>query len=428
MPTTSLASQMRSNPSAFSNSVGMNPLNASKYIFGEHDDDDNKEDRFPTPDIKTYLQLTDPDDKFPTLIRQDDQSGLVSKKVPFIIRRKLTNTLQLSANSAALDLANSRTPGPEPWNTHTRHRSSHQSLPQNALNMFRVEHQLGSPPSEKPMNNISANRHLARHSLEVNLGGYGDAVNENGHGQQDHAASRPASLQSSYSTNDLPTVKPNGMTNGHNITPPNSHAEHFHKHNASLGRIPPNAVPRQKDNTMAQPSPEREVENNHLAQQHQQPVHSALQASAAPFGPQLPPAASPSIAGSVTPTPMTVNSFPSQFYGYGLQPYMANPIPMNGQAYAPQAAYSGYPGAAFNSNYPQFSTEKQGRRNGDGDGQLSRFTNVPLEHYKGELYGLCKDQHGCRYLQRKLEDRDPEHVQMIFLETHRHVVELMTGM
>lgn len=293
--------------------------------------------------------------------------------------------------------------------------------------MFRAEQQLGSPPSEKPMNNISSSRHLARHSLEVSLGGYGDAVNGNGHVHHDQASSRPASLQSSYSTNDLPTVKGNGLPNGQNITPPNSHAEHFHKHNASLGRIPPNAVPRQRENSMAQQSPEREVENNHLTQQQQQqPVQSALQASAAPFGPQLPPAASPSVAGSITPTPLTMNSFPSQFYGYGLQPYMANPMPMNGQAYAPQA-YSAYPNAAFNNTYPQFSTDKQGRRNGDGDGQLSRFSNVPLEHYKGELYSLCKDQHGCRYLQRKLEDRDPEHVQMIFLETHRHVVELMTG-
>ena len=43
-----------------------------------------------------------------------------------------------------------------------------------------------------------------------------------------------------------------------------------------------------------------------------------------------------------------------------------------------------------------------------------------------ELYNLCKDQHGCRYLQRKLEERLPEHIQMMFEETSVHVVELMT--
>lgn len=57
----------------------------------------------------------------------------------------------------------------------------------------------------------------------------------------------------------------------------------------------------------------------------------------------------------------------------------------------------------------------------------ARFTNVKLEHLQGEIYGLCKDQHGCRYLQKKLEEHDPEHLHLIFLETNQHVVELMTG-
>ena len=57
----------------------------------------------------------------------------------------------------------------------------------------------------------------------------------------------------------------------------------------------------------------------------------------------------------------------------------------------------------------------------------ARFVNVKLEHFQGEILGLCKDQHGCRYLQKKLEERNPEHAQLIFVETHQHVVELMTG-
>lgn len=57
----------------------------------------------------------------------------------------------------------------------------------------------------------------------------------------------------------------------------------------------------------------------------------------------------------------------------------------------------------------------------------ARFINVKLEHLQGEIYSLCKDQHGCRYLQKKLEERIPEHVHLIFLETNQHVVELMTG-
>ena len=52
---------------------------------------------------------------------------------------------------------------------------------------------------------------------------------------------------------------------------------------------------------------------------------------------------------------------------------------------------------------------------------------MKLETVRGEILSLCKDQHGCRYLQKKLEERSPDNVQLIFLETCQHVVELMTG-
>jgi hypothetical protein len=51
---------------------------------------------------------------------------------------------------------------------------------------------------------------------------------------------------------------------------------------------------------------------------------------------------------------------------------------------------------------------------------------MTLEQLGGEIYALCKDQHGCRYLQKKLEDRNPDEVHMIWLETNQHVIELMT--
>ncbi|KAL1968720.1 hypothetical protein VTN77DRAFT_1546 [Rasamsonia byssochlamydoides] len=397
LPTTTLASQVRSPTAGFST---LDSFSAAKYLF--HSDDDREtlkdEDRLPTPDIKSYLRMTDPDDKFPTLSRRDDNS--------------------LSANSDALDLANSRTPNPESWNTHNRHRSSHQSMPQNGLNMFRLD-QLGSPsPSEKPGNP----RHLTRHSVELNLL-YGG---ENHHEPiTSGTSSRPVPLQSSYSTNDLPTVKANGFHPA--ITPPKTHAEQFHQHNANLGRIPPNAV----NGRSAKESPERDGPKLHSCQTPQ----SGLQASAAPFGPQLTSSASPAtLAGSVTPNGLTPNGLPNfqnHFYGYNLQAYMGNPIQVNGghlANYNPQAPYAAY--AAYgNYRFPESPARNaNSRRNGDGDpsSQVSRFGNLPLEHYQGELYSLCKDQHGCRYLQRKLEERNPEHVQMIFNETHMHVVELMT--
>jgi len=57
---------------------------------------------------------------------------------------------------------------------------------------------------------------------------------------------------------------------------------------------------------------------------------------------------------------------------------------------------------------------------------MARFNNLPLEQVGGTIYQLCKDQHGCRYLQKQLENRIPEQVHMIWLETNQHVVELMT--
>jgi hypothetical protein len=78
MPTTGLGSQIRPNISSFSNS-SLETFNTAKYLL--HNDDDRvtlkDEDRIPTPDIKSYLKLTEPDDKFPTLSRRDG-SSLVS--------------------------------------------------------------------------------------------------------------------------------------------------------------------------------------------------------------------------------------------------------------------------------------------------------------------------------------------------------------
>ncbi len=57
----------------------------------------------------------------------------------------------------------------------------------------------------------------------------------------------------------------------------------------------------------------------------------------------------------------------------------------------------------------------------------ARFANQRVEDFRGELYSLCKDQHGCRFLQKTLEEQKPSQVQIIFEETNQHVIELMTG-
>lgn len=42
-----------------------------------------------------------------------------------------------------------------------------------------------------------------------------------------------------------------------------------------------------------------------------------------------------------------------------------------------------------------------------------------------EVYSLCKDQRGCRFLQRKLSEGEPSIVRKVFNATHSHVVALM---
>ncbi|KAG1749610.1 ARM repeat-containing protein [Suillus paluster] len=61
-----------------------------------------------------------------------------------------------------------------------------------------------------------------------------------------------------------------------------------------------------------------------------------------------------------------------------------------------------------------------------GDMDLNRFAGTRLEDLQGEIPTLCKDQHGCRYLQKKLEEGVAEHRDMIFRETFGHFADLMT--
>lgn len=58
---------------------------------------------------------------------------------------------------------------------------------------------------------------------------------------------------------------------------------------------------------------------------------------------------------------------------------------------------------------------------------VNRFAGTRIEDLQGEILPLCKDQHGCRYLQKKLEEGVPEHRDMIFRETYGHFSDLMTG-
>lgn len=59
--------------------------------------------------------------------------------------------------------------------------------------------------------------------------------------------------------------------------------------------------------------------------------------------------------------------------------------------------------------------------------EQDRFATIRLEDVVDEIYSLCKDQYGCRFFQKKLEEQKPDQRDIIFKQICPHFVELMTG-
>ncbi|KAL1902158.1 hypothetical protein Cpir12675_000058 [Ceratocystis pirilliformis] len=192
---------------------------------------------------------------------------------------------------------------------------------------------------------------------------------------------------------------------------------------------------------------------------------SSLHVGAAPFGPSAGGQASPQSAVSnghpFFPTSTSFNPAPGSqpaanglmmpMLGMGLQNMSINafqpnqqqqqspvhhqqqqsftPVHSNTQPHAssvqapPTKAQASYP----SSTHGRDSQARviQSRRQQETDVN-NKYNNLPLEAVIGQIYQLCKDQHGCRYLQRRLEEHNPDITHAIWTETNQHVVELMT--
>ena len=91
-----------------------------------------------------------------------------------------------------------------------------------------------------------------------------------------------------------------------------------------------------------------------------------------------------------------------------------------------------YPGGPMGLKNKRADTERECEYTREGGiyntdaSTVNRFSGVRIEDLQGELLSLCKDQHGCRYLQKKLEEGEASHRDMIFHETYGHFPELMT--
>jgi hypothetical protein len=360
------------------NMLSHDPSNTTRFLFGD-------EGAALSPDVTNYLQMNTTDDKFPILVRRDEYPGLVSPD-KFLDSSVVDRQMQLSASSAALDLALSQSPGPEAlssnggWGAFTRqHRSSHsqQSLP---LSISQAP--TNGSVSNDPISPISVRPYNHRQSLDLNFYDGSQEPTSQISSPPKMTQATPPKLQSSYSANDVPTMRTN--TNGISsvATTPNSHAQqHLHNHNASLGRIPPNAMNR-LSREMASPESAtlREAQNGGY-----QSIQSALQANAAPFGPSLSQMSQAPVQSPMV-SPTSQQQYPAAVPGYynsnnynmqmmSMNMGMQN-MALNQPMYPGPNQYGAYGGQMYapqSQGQPRDSQARviQQRRQNDGEGEFS---------------------------------------------------------
>ncbi|KAM0714024.1 hypothetical protein Q7P37_010988 [Cladosporium fusiforme] len=414
----------------------LGPVNTTSFLF---DDEDrpvrpiSKSTQVSPSDGRSYLQVQHTADGFPKLIRREENGA-----APF-------------ANpAAALDLALSQANGeqqPTDRATASRHRISlpPSALRNNDINIAGIGSVLAAKQEKPAANN--------RRSVEFNL-----ATEP----QRPSLRSSPprgltnGSTVSSYSTNDIPTLKSiNGVTSPLKsaIKPANqgnSSTSTIHENDTSAGNSNSNGISNGNDSSdhipqnvtsPAQAPTEHDPNGNE--------AHTSFQANAQPFNPALannpyqqpfpqvmPPPQFPHFYGPPGPygMPNGMHGLANNFSHMGLNggfpgqpqfpPFDQSPYGGFQQPYA-QAQAPAVGGAPRGSN-AQFGSNGPHRRQGNAEDSLARFNNVNFEDLKPEILALCTDQHGCRFLQRKLDERDEATVKMIFEEVHPSIVKLMT--
>ena len=281
----------------------------------------------------------------------------------------------------------------------SRPRLGHASMPHTDSSMYRpVLTGFGSPPEHSDLSHK-----IQRHSTGVT---YDDSTSTT---STTSSATRPNVLQTSFSSNDVPTMK-----KGFGMDPMNnSQADsQFHAHNVSLGRIPLGAIANRQSRevgkmglTNGSTKPDESVFGNFGS--------SGLQASAAPFGPAF----TADMTSPVLNSP--IDTYNQPMYQFNMANYNVNNI--NSSPQSTNGGQGTFPVVGMTQSY-----SRQDARNGRRGQDMAKLDNVPLENCQGHLYSMSKDQHGCRYMQRKLEDGDPAHISAIFAETCPHIIELMT--
>ncbi|THY35428.1 ARM repeat-containing protein [Aureobasidium pullulans] len=433
-------------------------VNTTGFLFG--DEDDHKSTRVQnqaaSPDANNYLQLQTSNDKFPILVRRDGEG------------------MQLSASSAAMELAQAQQNGSDNQLMTDRtnaSRTNRQSLPPSAMRQTGYGEAAMSPLNGILTElNTAKNTAANRRSVEVKFSGLATSKRPGLLASPKGIGSNGVpKLQGSYSTNDIPTLKSTNAGNFSDISgavqSPRPEFISPARQTSVLGNGHQNGFH----------TPSRQEQNKPEEHSSAASQRSGLQASAAPFGPSV---ASPSFEparafnaitnansnGNGHSSPPSMQSYGNGAYygGYGMQMlgngfnqmYLGNQG--GGQWASPPGPMPGFQ-HGFGGGYSQQLSQQspacyndsqarvmQQRRSQNGEGTCfflstnkttifanmtsdnSRYLNVDLQDVVGEIYGLCKDQHGCRYLQKKLEEGNAENIRLIFEETNPHMIELMT--
>ncbi|QIX02290.1 hypothetical protein AMS68_007807 [Peltaster fructicola] len=360
----------------------LGPVNTTGFLFGENKRTSitSKSIHTSPQDGKTYLQVQHTADGFPKLIRREENG----------------------TDAATIELAS---PKQETQSIAARNRIS---LPPTALrnndaNIAGISGVLNSNEKTYPNNRRSIE---ARPSLKTTP----------------PRSLANGNLQAPYSTNDVPTLKSINAS----VTSPSTRAldaHSGHNKNSSIHSAGYHASHKSQD-------------FGSEADINMSSPKSGLHASAMPFGP----------TGSVTSADMTNDTTAMQygqpaFYGgYGVNMLSNGFAAMNfngqtNQWQQPSFQPNTYNGYAVYQNQSQAVTGAPRAaaaaeshrpytraRNTDDSTVVS---NLQIHDVRGKVFELCTDQHGCRFLQRKLDDRDPATLNIIFEEVRPKIYQLM---
>jgi hypothetical protein len=410
------------------------------------DDDD-----FPVPthrqsgsnDHNSLLHMEHDENEFPMLLRRSQGES--------------SNAFQATGGSSQRPTeGNGMSSG---WPNQFRHRQGQKSLPMNTLRttedeVYSPSHSRNSSIYEPNRNNNKPNN---RHSMDVSLNTQAQAPQSNRSSiHMSPVTATMPNLRSSLSTNDIPTINSLGMNETFN-NGSMTHEQRLHNHNATLGRIPPNAVGHRREASIGN---NRGFANPASAA----PSSTSYMTSTANIGATAYPSAiNPTVpaytnnlsapnrhmqAGPVTPqmpysmqqtaSPMP-NVVPNQWNNPNAVPY----TPYNNQYYY-QQQYAIPPRARDSQQWVM--QQRRGQKQNDGESSSAscllsrrlltnsdtdavrgdnRFANTPIEEHIGKIFEVSKDQNGCRYLQKKIEEDKANNLPLIFSETKDHIVELM---